>query len=677
MGPVKCPRCQSLCAAGAKICTRCGTSLSTGGSPQSVNPAPQIFTFRRGQLVANRYSILDVIGRGGMGCIYRAHDNVLKEEVALKTLLPQFARDKLVVERFYNEARIARGLSHPNIVRVHDIGAAGENLYISMELVKGKSLRTMLDSLPTGSRLPIRTTLRILDELCEALKYAHQYTVHRDIKPENIMCTADGHIKLMDFGISKLMASTNLTAASVVMGTPHYMSPEQFKDSSRVDARADVYSIGVVLYEILTGNIPTGVPRPASQVMRDIPPSLDPIVARCLEPNPDDRFQCAEDLQAALRPLRALVEAGTDLGSVVPRKREARDHGPMLRRGMGVALLLAVAVASAGVILRLNQRSLAASSGVSPRTTETSPGSSRATNVLEGFLPRIEQARALASAQAEQQPNWKPVLAFADERWKEALELAKGGDPAAAKAAAWNALRTYLGPVLQPSGMVFIPGGTVELTDGANRTRVHVAPFYIDAGETTLEEFRRFAQENQWQVPRSAAQTPGNYPVTGITYYDALAYASWAGKMLPSEAQWVRAATAAPLGDEKKDESASSESTAGGDAPATPDNYAILMPPGSRASDKTPLGVADMGGNAAEWTASLWQAVTAPPPSSPPTFGTVLVVRGGSFAQMTASPLQQRAAERYEQDRRLDLGFRCVWEVPDSLAQVDTLLKGR
>ena len=187
------------------------------------------FEFRRGQVVNGRFTVLDLIGRGGMGRIYKVHDNVLGEDMALKTLLPQFLRDKMVVERFFNEARIARRLAHPNIVRVHDIGSAGKGMYISMEYVQGDSLRGMLEKMQPGQRIPLGEVLRIIDELCVALEYAHQYTIHRDIKPENIMLENGRRVKLMDFGISKLMDNTRMTGVSVVMGTPYYMSPEQLR----------------------------------------------------------------------------------------------------------------------------------------------------------------------------------------------------------------------------------------------------------------------------------------------------------------------------------------------------------------------------------------------------------------------------------------------------------------
>ena len=166
---------------------------------------------KTGDTVAGRYEIRGSVGRGGMGCIYRVFDKILGEEVALKTLLPDHVDDKIVLERFFNEARIARNLSHPNIVRVHDIGQSQDVVYISMELLKGKSLRQMLDQLQPGQRLPIAGILRMFDALCAALDYAHHFTIHRDIKPENVMILTDGSVNLMNFGNSKLITNKNLT----------------------------------------------------------------------------------------------------------------------------------------------------------------------------------------------------------------------------------------------------------------------------------------------------------------------------------------------------------------------------------------------------------------------------------------------------------------------------------
>ena len=169
-GALKCPICEFENPDGEAKCRRCGTPLRlSGANSGSSKAAGGGQRLRQGQLLANRYYIVAEIGRGGMGSIYRAKDNTLKEEVALKTLLPQFLQDKHVVERFFNEARIARQLSHPNVVRVHDIGASQGTVYISMELLNGKSLRQILEGLMPGDRLPMRTVLNIFDQLCAAL----------------------------------------------------------------------------------------------------------------------------------------------------------------------------------------------------------------------------------------------------------------------------------------------------------------------------------------------------------------------------------------------------------------------------------------------------------------------------------------------------------------------------
>lgn len=305
MDTTRCSQCGHTITAGQIACSKCGASVAGGDaqaagrspSPSEPNLTPS-FTLQPNQVLANRYQVIRLIGRGGMGAIYLAHDRVLNEPVALKTLLPQFAREKTIVERFYNEARIARQLSHPNIVRVHDIGMASQIMYLSMEYVEGKSLRALLEQ--SGRGLPAAYAMEVLRQLCAGLGYAHRYTVHRDIKPENVMIAKNGAVKLMDFGISKLRGNPGLTVASMVMGTPQYMPPEQFRDSAAVDARADIYSLGVLLYEMLTGALPSGMAKPASQLAPGAPPAIDAIIAKCLEFEPGARYQSAQELAAAL-----------------------------------------------------------------------------------------------------------------------------------------------------------------------------------------------------------------------------------------------------------------------------------------------------------------------------------------------------------------------------------------
>jgi hypothetical protein len=242
-----------------------------------------------------RYEILEVIGRGGMGVVYRARQPGLDRQVALKILSPRLAADREFVERFEREAKALARLSHPSIVAVHDCGVEAGTPYLSMELVDGESLRRIL----ADRGLTPARALRIVPQLCDALEYAHsQGVVHRDIKPENILIDGRGRVKIADFGLAMIIGagSPRLTQTHAVMGTPHYMAPEQVENPKTVDHRADIYSMGVVLYEMLTGELPIGAfakPSEKAEVHR----RLDEIILRALAKEPDRRYQKASQLK--------------------------------------------------------------------------------------------------------------------------------------------------------------------------------------------------------------------------------------------------------------------------------------------------------------------------------------------------------------------------------------------
>ena len=265
--------------------------------------------FQIGDLINNRYEVQSLIGRGGMGSVYKVSDKVLNEELALKVLLPYFASDKNIVERFINEVRITRRITHPNIVRVHDIGLAGDTLFISMEYVAGESLSAILKRMGDNAPLGVRQSVHIMTQVSIAFKYAHHFTIHRDITPDNIMVTAKNHIKLMDFGISKLRDERFDTNDHEIVGTPQYMAPEQKHQAPNVDGRADIYSLGVVLHELLTGTIPTGLMQPFPNAPVDLSPDLEAIVLKCLESDREKRYADANELLTALRSLAMLSES--------------------------------------------------------------------------------------------------------------------------------------------------------------------------------------------------------------------------------------------------------------------------------------------------------------------------------------------------------------------------------
>jgi hypothetical protein len=246
------------------------------------------------------YEMLAELGRGGMGVVYQAQQARLDRFVAIKILPAEASRDPQFVERFSREARALAKLNHPNIITVHDFGQGGSHYYFVMEFVAGTDLRQRLRS----GRLPPAEAFRIVGQVCDALHYAHQQgIVHRDIKPGNILLDTSGRVKVADFGIAKLLTAPmpgyTLTGPFQMMGTWHYMAPEQLDNPQGLDQRADIYSLGVMFYEMLTGKLPQGRFAPASQVA-GVDSRMDDLILRALEPDPARRFQRVSDLKAAL-----------------------------------------------------------------------------------------------------------------------------------------------------------------------------------------------------------------------------------------------------------------------------------------------------------------------------------------------------------------------------------------
>lgn len=240
---------------------------------------------------------LELLGRGGMGVVFRAHHLRLDRPVAIKVLLPTRSSAKEMQARFEREARALAQLQHPHIVGVHDFGEVEGYPYLVMEFVDGASLRDILAS----ARFQPEEALALVPDICEALAYAHDKgVVHRDIKPENILVDRDGRVKIADFGIAKIAAGPEprrrLTKSRMVMGTPHYMAPEQAERPQEVDHRADIYSLGVVFYEMLTGELPVGVfPPPSKKVQVDV--RMDEVVLRSLEKEPERRYQTVREVK--------------------------------------------------------------------------------------------------------------------------------------------------------------------------------------------------------------------------------------------------------------------------------------------------------------------------------------------------------------------------------------------
>jgi serine/threonine protein kinase len=307
-----CARCGANYPPHVSICPQDGTVLS--------GQRPSAHDLLVGAILAGKYRIDGMLGRGGMGAVYRATHVMLNKTVAVKTITPDLVTSTEVAQRFQREARAASNLEHPNIVAVYDLGQSADGaLYIAMEYVPGQNLKDVIRA--SGPMAPVRI-VRLLRQAASGLARAHTaHIVHRDLKPQNLMVSraADGHevVKLVDFGIAKSLeeGATQLTSAGYSLGTPHYMAPEQAA-GQEVDARADLYSLGVILYEMLVGDVPFTAtsasavlvkhlnepPEPPSHRRPDlqIPPALEAVTLKCLEKDPARRFQTAEGFTAAL-----------------------------------------------------------------------------------------------------------------------------------------------------------------------------------------------------------------------------------------------------------------------------------------------------------------------------------------------------------------------------------------
>ncbi|QDU39620.1 Serine/threonine-protein kinase StkP [Maioricimonas rarisocia] len=270
-----------------------------GSNPTAIGSATSgsASLLQSGAHFASRYEIVRLIGRGGMGAVYQANDSVIDEAVALKVLLEELVANDEAVNRFTREAKISRQLSHKHIVRVHDIGMHEGTLYISMEFVEGMNLRRFFDVRKKQTKpLSLKEVMRLARPICEAMEYAHETTVHRDLKPENILVGRDGRVKVSDFGIATLLSFSESRLTSGALGTAYYMAPEQMDSTARIDQRADIYSLGVILYEAVVGKVPVGRFRSPAECREDVPEHLDAAIMKALEPDPESRPESMRQL---------------------------------------------------------------------------------------------------------------------------------------------------------------------------------------------------------------------------------------------------------------------------------------------------------------------------------------------------------------------------------------------
>ena len=278
------------------------TVARTGTEMAAVAVHDTLVRLEPGVVISDRLEIGPMLGQGGMGNVYAARDRLKEEDVAIKVLRQDLQFSTAAKDRFLAEAKVSCSLSHPNIVRVHDVGVSNGFYYFSMERLKGHTLRQRIEVYHREKRqFGMEEVSDFARQLIDALRYAHRYIVHRDLKPENVWLTEDGTVKLMDFGIARAFTASQLTQTGMTLGTAYYMAPEQRIAAKEVDWRADQYALGVMLYELFAGTLPTGAVTPLENIRRDLPKRYARALMRAMSPKPEDRFASFNELLGEMR----------------------------------------------------------------------------------------------------------------------------------------------------------------------------------------------------------------------------------------------------------------------------------------------------------------------------------------------------------------------------------------
>jgi eukaryotic-like serine/threonine-protein kinase len=633
------------------------------------------------------YEIVAPVGAGGMGEVYRAHDPRLGRDVALKVLPAVFAADASRRARFEQEARAASALNHPNIVSIYDIGSLDSTLYVAMELVDGKTLRDLIAEGP----LAPKALLDLASQMADGLAKAHAAgIVHRDLKPENVIVSAEGHLKILDFGLAKVMGLPTppvasalsavatvdrpLTELGAMVGTVAYMSPEQAQ-AKAVDTRSDVFSLGIVLYEMTTRRRPFGgdngasilssilrdTPAPVTALEPAAPAPLDRIIRHCLEKEPDRRYKDASGVRDDLRSLRDDLASNPDRRALQPR----------MSRGWRIAAFAAMLVVATALGLAWRQRSaregwvrnqaLPQLEGIVDRVQGLEEGreswdafvlarrieaAAPGDPLLERLRPKFTREVTITSdppgAEVRvwyyDEPDARPILMGTTPLRKVSyprgftrIQLTHAGRRPATDVVwnfeimgdTWN--YRLQAPGAAPDDMAYVPPGAFELflpgLEGLKTERT--AAFLMDRHEVSQREYKRFVDAGGYEDPRywkepfvdsghtlpwkaamarfvdrtgrpgPATWEVGSYPeggadlpVMGVSWYEAAAYAEWAGKRLPTIFHWNRVAF-----------------TVGSSRIVPMANLARKGPvPVGSTKSMNRFGVYDLAGNVREWT---------------------------------------------------------------------------
>ncbi|MFN2140795.1 MAG: bifunctional serine/threonine-protein kinase/formylglycine-generating enzyme family protein [Candidatus Promineifilaceae bacterium] len=597
-----------------------------------------------------RYEIRREIGRGGMATVYLAYDPRFRRHVAIKVLPRQFTHDPKYLARFEQEARTIGALEHPAIVPVYDFGETNDAPYLVMRYMPGGSLRERLKDKP----LPLEGVLLTLQHLAPALDHAHKLgIIHRDLKPANILFDEDGRPYLGDFGVARL---ADMSQTLSITGTPAYMSPEQVEAGRQLDGRSDLYALGVMLYEMLSGCKPFESDTPAGQMMMhllepvpdisqanpNLPPGTQQVIERAMAKEPADRYQSAVALAAAaaglgeasLLPDVAAGQAGTlpFLSDVAPSLGDGRYRKIWLPRLIPAGMLILTLIAGWGLGFLWPDRE----GGLSPGAETNEPPPAALANGRPLGTPHNE---AINAAEGKQEvPFFDPVL----------------GD-------------SWIRPT-DGMTMHFLPAGTFAMGSASGDEdeqpvhEVSLDGFWLDETEVTNKLYRRCVREGPCNAPFDvvdAALKGDDHPVVGISWYDAQAYCTWVGARLPTEAEWEYASRGPegrkyPWGNETPSCEIAQYGSCSGDT----------VPAGSLPGGAAWGGMLEMSGNVWEWVgdwygSSYYEVSPLQNPQGPES-GSSKVVRGGSWGN---GLLYLRGATRdafLPRNKYIYVGFRCA-----------------
>jgi serine/threonine protein kinase len=609
------------------------------------------------QILSSKYQILCPLGGGGMSQVYLARHRFHGGLCAIKVLAEHLAQDPSIVSRFQREARMMASLgNHPNIVPVFDIGEGYGLYFLVMQFIPGEDLASFLKR---EGHLELSQAANVIAQVAEALSCAEsKRIVHRDLKPGNMLLDESGRIKLLDFGISRITdLSDGLTRPGESMGTPYYMSPEQIRGEV-CDTRSDLYSLGVVFFELLTGHRPfehettiaiqiahlNKTPPSLLVFNPELPPECDAIVQKLIAKSPEDRYQNTAELLSVLIARGASTSAGELRPSIDPRLQEVIAGTDEQALDIPTSTTLSPALAG---IESADTIPVAANGALvdSGRTLPVEDTVQRAVTPKFGF-------RWVAAGIVALLLLGVSVTAFR-------LLRSRKTTPQQVTQVATTAAVYSDGH----GRMLLVPGGSFQFGGAADHIAqaISLPAFYIDETEVSNAEYRRFCEATGHPPPNTPdyAVHP-DYPVSNVSYYDAAAYAAWAGRRLPTEEEWEKAARGTD-----------GRSFPWGNAPWTGDVPDRMQPVISEPLRRSPYGAYNMAGNVWEWTSASY----TPGPADLAGMKRLLkgqnfsvdwrTIKGGSFTPGANEEFYIAKHRGLPVDARsLWIGFRCVRSAP-------------